>query len=81
MKRRIFSILLIVSLLGIPFFAFGILNTMVSLKYETDNMNNCISLVNGHDLCLALRINQILLVACILIPISLLIFKKKILKK
>ncbi|WP_345224934.1 hypothetical protein [Hymenobacter koreensis] len=33
---------------------FGILNTMVSLKYETQNPGQCISDVTGRDLCATL---------------------------
>jgi hypothetical protein len=34
---------------------FGIINTMVSLKYETEAPGQCLSSVTGHDLCAALQ--------------------------
>ena len=36
----------------------GIVNTMVSLKYEIEG-NDCISVVDGRDLCQALQYNWI----------------------
>lgn len=58
----------------------GILNTMVSLKYETDNPEDCISLVTGVDLCELITIMKIWNLICALIFATLLIFKKRILK-
>lgn len=34
---------------------FGIINTMVSLKYETQDPGQCLSSVSGNDLCAALQ--------------------------
>ena len=81
MKRILYLTLLGLSILGIPLFAFGIINTGVSLKYETNNPTDCISLVTGQDLCLTIKILQGLIVLCILIIATLLIFRKKILTK
>lgn len=39
---------------------FGIINTMVSLKYETEAPGQCISSVSGDDLCVALQRCKIL---------------------
>ena len=62
------------STLGIPVLAFGIINTMVSLKYETDDPTDCISLVTGQDLCFTIQVLQGLIVACIATIVLLLIF-------
>lgn len=81
MRKKIYYVLLLISILGIPFFLFGIVNTMVSLKYETENPNECISLVSGQDLCLTIRILQSLVIICILFTILLLVLKRLILKQ
>lgn len=68
-------------IIGIPLFSFGIVNTMVSLKYETADMGDCISSVSGADLCLTIKIFKGLIVICIVGLITLLFFKKRILKQ
>lgn len=47
---------IIISLILIALSAFGILNTMVSLKYEVKDYGDCISLTSGRDLCLTIDI-------------------------
>lgn len=79
-KKIIFFVLIGLSILGIPLFAFGIINTMVSLKYETDSPTDCISLVTGQDLCLTIQVLKGLIVACILIVILLMVYRKRFLK-
>jgi hypothetical protein len=80
MKKVIYFTLLAVSIIGIPFFAFGILNTEVSLKYETDNTTNCISFVTGKDLCLSIKVMRASLIICLLTMVILLSYRKRILK-
>jgi len=79
MKRIIFYILIGLSIIGIPVFSFGIINTMVSLRYETENPTDCISLVTGHDLCMTVQILKTLVFVCIVTIILLLVFRKRIL--
>jgi len=55
-------------------------NSMVSLKYETNELTDCISLVSGIDLCKAIRTFHILAILCGLTFIGLLIYRKQILK-
>lgn len=80
-EKIIYNTLLSISILGIPFFSFGILNTMVSLKYETENPDDCISLVSGQDLCLTITILQSLVLICIVCTLLSLVFKKQLLKQ
>jgi hypothetical protein len=54
MRKVIYYILIGIFIIGIPLFAFGIVNTMVSIKYETADMGDCISSVSGADLCLTI---------------------------
>jgi ABC-type Mn2+/Zn2+ transport system permease subunit len=78
-KKIIFYTLIGLSVLGIPVFTFGIINTMVSLKYETKNPTDCVSLVTGQDLCLTIQVLKTLIVACIASIVLLIIFRKRIL--
>lgn len=52
---------------------------MVSLKYETRESTDCISLVSGIDLCNGIRTFHILAILCGLTIIGLLIYSKRIL--
>jgi ABC-type Mn2+/Zn2+ transport system permease subunit len=78
-KKIIFYTLIGLSVLGIPVFTFGIINTMVSLTYETKNPTDCVSLVTGQDLCLTIQVLKALIVACIASIVLLIIFRKRIL--
>ncbi len=60
---------------------FGIVNTMVSLKYETNNPNECISLVTGQDLCKTVMTMKIIIGFCFVGIIAFLGFKKRLLKQ
>ena len=55
--------------------AFEIVNVMVSLQYETDGPNECISHVTGSDLCASLRLCKTMaivffIIATVLLMIS-----------
>lgn len=65
----------------IPLFALGIVNTMVSLKYETENPGDCISTISGTDLCNAIRNMKRNIVIDLILLVVLFIFKSKIIKK
>jgi hypothetical protein len=64
----------------IPIFYFGIINTMVSLKYETDSPTECISKINGDNLCESISNLKTLIYTDIVIIILLIIFRNKISK-
>jgi len=79
MRKIFYFISISLFAIGILFFAFEIVNMMVSLKYETNNPNDCISTITGADLCLTIKIFKGLTVICIVGLISLLFFKKRVL--
>jgi len=81
MKKIVYYILICIFIIGIPFFVFGIVNTMVSIKYETADMGDCISSISGVDLCLTVKVFKGLIAICIVGLITLLYFKKRILKQ
>jgi len=70
---------LLISFSSIPFFIYCILDTMVSLKYETDG-NSSVSEVSGKDLSIPINIFFSLAIMAFIVFILLLIFRKKILK-
>ena len=80
MIKPIYYILLILGLIGIPLFEFMAFNSMVSLKYETKELTDCISLVSGIDLCKTIKVFHFLAIISGLVFIGLLVFKKRILK-
>ena len=81
LKKIVYYIAVTIIGLGIPFFTFWIINTMVSLKYETENSTGCISLVTGENLCLTINILKGLLLICVITIILLLIYRKRFLNK
>ena len=81
MRKGIYYLLISIFLIGIVFFAFEIVNMMVSLKYETNNPDDCISQISGADLCLTIVIFKWLLATSVVGLISLLFFKKRIQKQ
>ena len=79
-RKQLYFSLIIISILGILVAPFGIVNTMVSLKYETENIQDCVSNVSGENLCDTIRNLKIVFVLCVLLLIFLIYFRKKILK-
>ena len=80
MKKIIYYVVLVLSVLAIPLSAFAIINTMVSVKYETEFGDGCISLTTGENLCTIILLWKILLIISIALILLLLIFKRKIIK-
>ena len=54
---------------------------MDSLKYETEKLTDCVSLVSGINLCQAIKIFHALAILCGLTLIGILIYRNRILKK
>jgi hypothetical protein len=53
-------------------------NSKVSLKYETNELNECISQISGINLCKAITIFHILAIICGITFGGILIYKKRI---
>jgi uncharacterized membrane protein YkvI len=79
--KLIYFSLVLISILGILIALYGIVNTMVSLKYETENIQDCVSNVSGENLCEIIRNLKIFFVFCLLLLVCLIYFQKKILKR
>ena len=58
MPLKIYRVLHVLAALAFLLFGLGIINSMVSLKYETGD-NACISVVSGRNLCQVLRYNWV----------------------
>ncbi|OCA76774.1 hypothetical protein BBI01_21650 [Chryseobacterium artocarpi] len=71
---------MIVLIILIPIFYFGIINTQVSLKYETSNPGDCISNITNRNLCQDIKQNKILIVTDLVLITVLLIFRRKIIR-
>ncbi|WP_303918044.1 hypothetical protein [Draconibacterium sediminis] len=80
MKKVLYLIFLILSFLAALVNGFAIVNTMVSIKYETNNPSDCISNVTGIDLCAQLDKSKLLTIVFSLAFIILLVTKKWIIK-
>ncbi|WP_460556662.1 hypothetical protein [Hymenobacter daeguensis] len=79
MSLRLHRSLQVLAALAFLFCALGIVSTMVSLKYETE-ASNCISTVDGRDLCQALHYNWIGLGAAVVFIVALSFLKIKAIK-
>ncbi len=77
LKKTTFYILVILSILGVILFGFGILNTMVSFKYETEN-GECISNCDGTNLCFQMSYYIAIAILSFVLFILLLMFRRKL---
>ena len=77
-RKFVYFLLVTISVLGILISPYGIINTMVSLKYETENIQDCISNVSGKNLCNTIRNLKIMFVFSVLLLAGLIYFRKKI---
>jgi hypothetical protein len=79
-RKLIYFSLIAISILAILISTYGIINTMVSLKYETENIQDCISNVSGVNLCETITNLKIVIVFSFLLLLCLIYFRKKLLK-
>ncbi len=80
MRKIVYFLLITISILGTLVLPYGIVNTMVSLKYETENIEDCVSNVSGENLCNTIRNLKIVFVWFVSLLIFSIYFRKKILK-
>jgi hypothetical protein len=80
LKKTIYLLLIIFSFLGIPIFYYFVLDNAVSIKYETEK-GDCISNVDGRNLCFLQDIYFLLTYLSGIVFILLLVFYKKIIHK
>ena len=81
MKRTLFYTVLFLTLAGVFIFEFMAYNSMVSLKYETKDIKDCISLVSGVNLCKTINLFHFLAVFSGVTFVILIVMKNKILNR
>ena len=74
------NILIVILFIASLIFAFGVVNTMVSLKYETNSPNGCISTVTGANLCDSIKFNKIAALLSFLLAIVILNYRVSFIK-
>jgi len=81
MKVKHYRILIIVLFIIAFLFGLAMVNTMVSLKYETNFDNECVSTISGDNLCNSLKITKYIFYIDLAVIYLLLLFQEKIIKK
>ncbi|WP_312823763.1 hypothetical protein [Epilithonimonas sp.] len=80
MRRTVYNAIISILILVILVSVFGVINTQVSLKYETENPKECISVITGRDLCLWIKSLKIIIIVCLILTSGLISFRYKIIK-
>jgi len=81
MKKSVYQTIISLLILVIVMSVFAVVNIQVSLKYETENMKDCISLISGRNLCQELFISKIIIVICLIVVSGMLSFRSRIVKE
>lgn len=81
LTKRFYNITLALLILVIPIVFYLIINTMVSIKYETDGVETCISSVTGKNLCSLIDQQKVAIYIDMIIIIFWLALKNLIVKK
>lgn len=81
LTKRFYNIILALLILVIPIVFYLIINTMVSIKYETDGVETCISSVTGKNLCSLIDQQKVAIYIDMIIIIFWLALKNLIVKK
>ncbi len=80
-SKRYYNIILAIIILIIPIVFYMIINTMVSIKYETDGVDTCISTVTGKNLCSQIDQLKVTIYIDMIVMIFWLALKNLIVKK
>lgn len=80
MKKSVYQAIITMLILVIAVSVIGIVNTEISLKYETGNPKDCISLLTGRDLCLWIKNLKIIIIVCMIAASGLISFRYKIIR-
>lgn len=80
-SKRFYYIILAIIILIIPIVFYMIINTMVSIKYETEGVETCISSVTGKNLCSQIDQLKVAIYIDLIVMIFWLALKNLIVKK
>lgn len=78
MKKSVYQTIISVLILVIVLSVFAVVNIQVSLKYETENMKDCVSKITGKDLCEYMKMLKIIVIACLILTSGLISFRYKL---
>ena len=67
MGKRTYIIILFSNFILLVLSAFAIISSMVSLKYEVNKADDCISMITGSDLCFPKVIFQYIFISVLLL--------------
>lgn len=80
MRKPVYNTIISLLILVILVSVIGIINTQVSLKYETDNPKDCISKITGKDLCEFIKTSKIVVIICLILTSGMISFRYKLIK-
>ncbi len=80
MRKPVYTTIISLLILVILVSVFGVIYTQVSLKHETENPKDCISIITGRDLCLWVKSFKIIIIICLILTSGLISFRYKIIK-
>ena len=80
MRKQVYNTIISILILVILVSVFGVINTQVNLKYETESSKDCISGITGRDLCLWIKSLKIIIIVCLILTSGLISFRYKIIK-
>ena len=80
MRKSVYQIIISLLILVILASVIGIVNTQVSLRYETDNPKECISKITGKDLCEFIKTSKIIVIICLILTSGMISFRYKLVK-
>jgi hypothetical protein len=80
MKKSVYQTIISLLILVIVMSVFGVFKTSVDLKLETQNPNECISVISGRDLCQQMLVLKIIIIFCLIIVSGMLSFRSRLLK-
>lgn len=80
MRKPVYNTIISLLILVILVSVFGVVNTQISLKYETGSSKDCISVITGRDLCLWIKSLKIVIIVCLILTSGLISFRYKLIK-
>ncbi|GGG55759.1 hypothetical protein [Epilithonimonas arachidiradicis] len=80
MRKTVYNAIISILIMVILVSVFGVINTQVNLKYETENPKGCISIITGRDLCLWIKSLKIIIIVCLILTSGMISFRYKLIK-
>lgn len=81
MRKSMYQTIISLLILVILVYVIAIVNTEISLKYETDNPKECISKITGKDLCEFIKTSKIVVIVCLILVSGMISFRYKLIRE